>query len=77
MSQFTHLECSACGEKHEADKIQTVCKECGKPLFAKYDLEAVKESVTKRELVAREATIWRYFELLPDHWLSHIRHQHQ
>jgi threonine synthase len=65
MSQLTYLECSACGEKHEANIIQTVCKKCGKPLFAKYDLEAVKESVTKRELVGREATMWRYFELLP------------
>ena len=65
MSQFTHLECSACGEKHEADKVQTVCKKCGKPLFARYDLEAVKESLTKRKLVGREASMWRYFELLP------------
>ncbi|MBN2335833.1 threonine synthase [Candidatus Bathyarchaeota archaeon] len=65
MSYFTHLECSACGEKHEANKIQTVCKKCGKPLFARYDLEAVKEEVTRRELVSREATMWRYWELLP------------
>ncbi|MGW8178722.1 MAG: threonine synthase [bacterium] len=65
MSQYTHLECSACGEKHDADRVQTVCKKCGKPLFARYDLEAVKESVTRRELVAREASMWRYYELLP------------
>jgi len=65
MSQFTHLECSSCGEKHDASVVQTVCKKCGKPLFARYDLEAVKESVTRRELVAREATMYRYFELLP------------
>jgi threonine synthase len=65
MSQYTHLECSACGERHEADVVQTVCKKCGKPLFARYDLEAVKESLTKRELVGREASMWRYFELLP------------
>jgi len=65
MSQYTHLECSACGKKHDADRVQTVCKKCGKPLFARYDLEAVKESVTRRELVAREASMWRYYELLP------------
>ena len=65
MSQFTHLECSSCGEKHDASVVQTVCKKCGKPLFARYDLEAVKDSVTRRELVAREATMYRYFELLP------------
>ena len=70
MSQYTHLECSSCGARHEADQIQTVCKKCGKPLFARYDLDAVKESVTKRELVGREASMWRYFELLP------VKHRH-
>lgn len=65
MSQFTYLECSSCGLKHEADRIQTVCKKCGKPLFARYDLEAVKETLTKRDLVGRESSMWRYFEMLP------------
>jgi len=65
MSHLTHLECSSCGEKHDADVVQTVCKKCGKPLFARYDLEAVKEAVTKRELVGRVASMYRYFELLP------------
>jgi threonine synthase len=65
MSEFTHLQCSKCGEVHDADVIQTVCKKCGKPLFARYDLEAVKESVTRRELVGRESTMYRYFEMLP------------
>ncbi|MBD3173322.1 threonine synthase, partial [Candidatus Bathyarchaeota archaeon] len=65
MSYYTHLECTACGETHTADKVQTVCKKCGKPLFAKYDLEKIKESLTRRDLVGREASLWRYFELLP------------
>jgi threonine synthase len=65
MSYLTHLECSKCGTRHEADEVQTVCQECGKPLFARYDLEAVREAVTKRELVGREASMWRYWELLP------------
>ena len=65
MSYLTHLECSKCGTRHEADEVQTVCKECGKPLFARYDLEAVREAVTKRELVGREASMWRYWEFLP------------
>lgn len=65
MSQFTHLECSACGQKHEADQVQTVCIKCKKPLFASYDLEAVKESLTKQMLIGRESSMWRYFELLP------------
>ena len=65
MSQFTHLECSKCGYKHDADKVQTVCEECGKPLFAKYDLEAVKDAVSPGDFVGREASMWRYWEILP------------
>jgi threonine synthase len=65
MSQFTHLECSKCGKKHDADKVQTVCEECGKPLFARYDLEAVKGAVSPADFVGREASMWRYWELLP------------
>jgi len=65
MSYLTHLECSKCGARHEADKIQTVCTKCGKPLFARYDLEAVKEALSKEDLVGRESTMYRYWELLP------------
>ena len=65
MSHVTHLECSKCGERHEADQIQTVCRKCDKPLFVRYDLEKVKEAMTKRELVGRVSSMWRYFELMP------------
>ncbi len=65
MSHFTHLECSKCGHRHDADKVQTVCVECGKPLFARYDLEAVKDAVSPGDFVGREASMWRYWELLP------------
>jgi threonine synthase len=65
LSQLTYLECSYCGEKYAADKVQTVCSKCGKPLFARYDLEKVKETVNKRELVGRVSSMWRYYEILP------------
>jgi len=65
MSHFTTLECSKCGKKHDADKVQTICEECGKPLFARYDLEAVKEAVSPGDFAGREASMWRYWELLP------------
>lgn len=65
MSKMTHLECSKCGTRHDADVVQTVCSKCGKPLFPRYDLEAVKETLSKRELVGRVASMWRYREMLP------------
>jgi len=65
MSYFTHLECSKCGKRFEGDRLQTVCDACGKPLFARYDLEAIGGAVSRDDLVGREATMWRYWELLP------------
>ncbi|UCH57314.1 MAG: threonine synthase [Candidatus Bathyarchaeota archaeon] len=65
MSFLTHLECSKCGARHDHNEVQTVCRECGKPLFARYDLEAVGEAVSPGDLVGREASMWRYWELLP------------
>ena len=65
MSYLTNLECSFCGTTHEADRIQTVCLKCGKPLFARYDLETLKDVLVRRYLICREASMWRYWELLP------------
>jgi threonine synthase len=65
MSYLTHLECSKCGNKHDPNEVQTVCTECGKPLFARYDLESIKEIITPKDFIGREASMWRYWELLP------------
>jgi threonine synthase len=65
MSYFTHLECSKCGKRFDADRVQTVCDACGKPLFARYDLDAAGEAVSPSDLVGRESSMWRYWELLP------------
>jgi threonine synthase len=62
---LTHLECSACGLRHDADQLQTVCTACGKVLFARYDLDAVRAAVTPKEFSARRWDMWRYWELLP------------
>jgi threonine synthase len=72
MSQITHLECSKCGAKYDVEQIQTVCNKCGKPLFARYDLEKIKEMLTKRELVGRVSSMWRYREILPVRKLENI-----
>lgn len=42
-----------------------LCRECGKPLLARYDLDAVAKQVKPSDLACREPTLWRYRELLP------------
>jgi threonine synthase len=60
----THLYCSACGEKYEANKLYNLCV-CGKPLLVAYDLETAGKSLTKESLASRVPTLWRYEEVLP------------
>ncbi len=61
----THLECAACGLEHEAQRLQNLCRECGKPLLVRYDLERVRQRLTKESLAGGRADLWRYREVLP------------
>ena len=63
---FTDLECSVpcSADRYDARVEQHLCPKCGMPLLARYDLKAAR--AWKREsLAAREATMWRYRELMP------------
>ncbi len=64
ISALTHLECSACGERYDADVPQNLCRD-GKPLLARYDLAAAARTLTANSLRDREPSLWRYAELLP------------
>lgn len=52
------------GDRYEADTIHGLSK-AGKPLLVRYDLDGIKNSVTKEELAKRPADLWRYREFLP------------
>ena len=62
---ITHLECGLCGLKHEARRLLNLCRECGKPLLVRYDLDSAKRTLTKESLPARRPDLWRYREVLP------------
>jgi len=62
---LTHLDCAACGLRHEANQLLNLCTDCQKPLSAKYDLEKASETLTKESLKTRESDLWRYREVLP------------
>jgi threonine synthase len=65
MPFVTHLECANCGDCYPAGEVHNLCTACGKPLWVRYDLEAVKQRLHKRDLVDRPSTLWRFLELLP------------
>ncbi len=64
-SYITHLECTYCGAQHKHSEVMKTCPECNKVLYARYDLEGAKASMTKEALKDREWNLWRYFEIMP------------
>jgi threonine synthase len=61
---FTGLRCRACGEPAPEGPV-FVCTRCFGPLEALYDLDGLRDRLTRAVLDERDATIWRYAELLP------------
>jgi threonine synthase len=61
---MTHLECSLTRERYDSDRLQNLSK-VGKPLLARYDLEAVARLFTRQVLASRPAGMWKWRELLP------------
>jgi threonine synthase len=65
VSALSHLECTACGRTASAAELQTTCLACGKVLFARYDLDAARQTLTRETLASRRPSIWRWTELMP------------
>lgn len=59
----THLESAIDGTHLEFESIQTL--HAGRPLWVKYDLDAVSRNMSKEKVQSREPNMWRYRELLP------------
>src|SRR3989442_5776629 len=68
----THLECAACGLRHEARRLHNLCAECGKPLLVRYDLKRAAASLIRESLPGRGPDLWRYREVLPVEQDEHI-----
>src|SRR5215469_5024319 len=64
-SYLSHVQCSLCQHAYTADQLSTISPCCSRPLLAQYDLTALTHDMTKDNMLRREATMWRYHELLP------------
>ncbi len=58
------LDCSATGATFESEQ-RIGLSSAGKPLFARYDLDAMRNCFTPGALPGRRPSIWRYEEVLP------------
>lgn len=63
MRFVTHLESAIDGTHLDPDRLQTLHE--GRPLWVRYDLDAVKAQVDRDQLAHRPDSMWRYRELLP------------
>lgn len=64
MPGATHLECTLTGDKLESEQLIGLSS-AGKPLFARYDLDAIRDSFGMAEVACRRPDLWRYAEVLP------------
>lgn len=61
-SSAAYLECARCKNAWPVTVLSTFATCCNQPLVVKYDQPA---GLCKEDLIFRESSMWRYFELLP------------
>lgn len=71
MTFLTHMECALCGKTYDADRLWQDCPDCGRPLLARYDLDAARR-LGRERLIGPEPSLWRYRALLPVRDDAHI-----
>lgn len=64
MTQFvSHLEGAIDGARLQAGQVHGL--HAGRPIWVRYDLNAIRKAVSRDDLVGRPPSLWRYRELLP------------
>lgn len=61
---FSNLKCRECGRLYPKEALH-ICEFDFGPLEAAFDLDAIKESVSRELIAARPQSMWRYREFLP------------
>lgn len=62
VSYAAYLECARCKKEYSIAQLNTYAACCDQPLVVKYDYPS---GYYKEDLVFREKSMWRYFEVLP------------
>jgi threonine synthase len=64
MGQVQALRCAVCNEAYGYGELLNLC-ECGGPLLAFYDLQAIGSAWNKGDVSCGPSTMWRYHPVLP------------
>ncbi len=62
-SFVSHLEAAIDGTRLPAGQLHGM--HAGRPIWVRYDLDAIRQTVTPSDIAKRPPTLWRYRELLP------------
>ena len=72
MPSIASLECSRCHHHLSAATPQTLCPLCAGSLYVRYDMDALKKTARREDIVLKAAAsqaslgMWRYSAVLPD-----------
>jgi threonine synthase len=66
VARITHFECTKCGKKLSADKLETLCPDDGGSLYVRYDFQPYLGKLKPADFSARNGSMWRYREVLPE-----------
>ena len=64
MTTPREYRCAKCGNEYTDDNVPAN-DGCGGRIDIHFDLELLKDSVTKKELILRKGGLWKYFDFMP------------
>ncbi|MFW9809779.1 MAG: threonine synthase [Candidatus Thorarchaeota archaeon] len=64
MSKLKSIKCAKCGKTYDISNVPSN-DGCGGRIDFEFDLETIKDTITKENLSKRTPGLWKYFELMP------------
>ena len=64
LSKMMSIKCAKCGKTYEMSNVPAN-DGCGGRIDFEFDLEVIKETITRESLSKRIPELWKYFELMP------------
>ncbi len=64
LSKMMAIKCAKCGKTYDMSKVPAN-DGCGGRIEFEFDLEIIRETITRESLSKRNPGLWKYFELMP------------
>jgi len=64
VSRISRIKCAKCGKEYDVSNVPPN-DGCGGRIDFEFDLETLKETITRNSLMKKKPGLWKYFELMP------------